>query len=55
MQKENNIISTGEHNMKVEFDEQCLDVLRRLELDRALVESTCNNRTRGMIVPGNPM
>jgi len=40
--------------MEVKFTGQCMDVIRRLELDRALVERTCNNRTRGMLVPGNP-
>lgn len=40
--------------MEVKFTEQCLDIIRRLELDRALIERTCNNRTRGMFVPGNP-
>lgn len=42
-------------HMQVKFNEQCEDVLRRLEMDRAIVIDTCNNRTRGMVVQGNPM
>lgn len=41
--------------MEVKFSEQCNEVLRRLEIDRDIVISTCNNRTRGVIIPGNPM
>lgn len=40
--------------MEVIFNEQCLDVLTRLEIDREIVVNTCNNRTRGMVVKGNP-
>jgi len=40
--------------MEVVFTEQCLDILNRLEISREIVISTCNNRTRGMIVKGNP-
>ena len=40
--------------MEVLFTEQCLDVLTRLEIDREIVANTCNNRTRGMVVKGNP-
>ena len=41
--------------MEIQFDNQCLDVLRRLELNQSLVKSSCLNRTKGMIIPGNPM
>lgn len=41
--------------MQVKFNEQCEEVLRRLEIDRAIVIDTRNNRTRGMVVQGNPM
>lgn len=40
--------------MEVVFKEQCLDLLNRLEIDQEIVINTCNNRTRVMIVKGNP-
>ena len=41
--------------MEVKFSSQCLDILRRLEIDQDIVRQICDNRTRGMLVPGNPM
>ncbi|MFZ2148469.1 MAG: hypothetical protein WAV28_14740 [Sedimentisphaerales bacterium] len=40
--------------MEVRFSNQCLDILNRLEISQDIVRETCNNRTRGMVVPGNP-
>lgn len=41
--------------MEVKFNDQCKEIIRRLELDPAIVVATCNHRTRGLVVRGNPM
>ncbi len=40
--------------MEVKFNKQCEEVLRRLEISKDIVIHTCNNRTRAMLIPGNP-
>lgn len=41
--------------MEIKFSDQCIDVLRGLEISQSLVKDACQDRTRGMIVPGKPM
>jgi len=40
--------------MDVTFTEECREILSRLELPEERVVSVFNNRTRGMLVPGDP-
>ena len=40
--------------MKVNFSEECKELLRRLELSQDLVTFVFNNRTRGMITKAKP-
>ena len=40
--------------MDVTFTEDCREILSRLELPEERVVSVFNNRTRGMLVPGDP-
>jgi hypothetical protein len=40
--------------MDVTFTDECREILTQLELPGERVASVFNNRTRGMLVPGNP-
>ncbi|MGR3302026.1 MAG: hypothetical protein ACUZ8I_05920 [Candidatus Scalindua sp.] len=40
--------------MIVKYKKECLDVIKRLGLNKSLIEETFNNRTRGMVTKSSP-